>query len=563
MIWGRSKSESVKTDAAGSPSLTDDETSLGTMAAYQQGARGILYRIDKAGSRELKLDRNRVGKESDNNDKQTGPDLENMEDAPKRTKDKIYTTKSKILNALQDQEGNVLGKVSNGIQNNERPGLDERMGDILDDIKMETIQASDKRINIIKGMKEKNQGSGVHDVRNKEINQSGTDETTPPVKDEIQTKLLKVINKIAADEPTAIDAENDTIKGVKDKLDTERERRQLPNKGDINEHCKSMKFVVYDCLADHCGGWGDKQTGIIAAYLLAKVMRRRFVIQAGACDISKFFIPNEYNWKLCQDFISSVPAARTLTFDFYNNPNEYKTLIDNLDPQKFPLTQVMFIRTNQLWNDLILSNIQRAEVDKASSGKTVSKVSERVLGMLFKPVDDVQIGINDFRKQLVDRKKLVCADIYGNKPYTELRDMKSDTGIHASAIDVISAFLNIFNNPSKYSMYVASSSKAVIDHYKGMILNDVKIESLINDNDNPPEKAETECKELFTEFLEQIILKECDILLLTNSNLGKIAAYTSRKVQSLFYFIDKEQTIVKITKDEIQNYNFQKILGQD
>ena len=374
-----------------------------------------------------------------------------------------------------------------------------------------------------------------------------------------------VIDKMDKEYSPELDARPYTIKGITDNVDNDKDRKQRPESEDSNENCKSMKFVVYTCLeGQHCGGWGDKQTGVMASFLLAKLMRRKFIIQDKACGVSKFLMPNKHNWKMCQKYISSVPRTRTMTFDFFNNPEEYRALVDNLDPERFPLTQVIFIQTNQLWNDLILSQLEE-EDGGASFGKTVSKVSEWVLGMLFKSADNIQAGMIGFRKQVTNSRKLICADIYGNKPDSKLADLIGDTSIHASSINVVSGFLKVFDNPSKYIMYVVSSSKLIREHFDGMFLNVITTDSLIagigksfTENSNP------ECEKLFTELLEQRILVECDVLLLTNSNLGIMAAYTSEKMQSVFYFIEDGQIIVKITKDEIPNYsNFLKVLGQD
>ena len=563
--WGSTLSESANDDSADNPQLIDTKTNLLPSPDVQQQRARVIYRTDKADSPEFNADQNQVEEIFNKIDTYSRPAFENGQETAREIKDNIDEAKSQELNVKKDQVIEVLDT----IQNHDLPEFDkneEIIRTISDQVKRDDSLVLKRGKYTTNGLEVKQNDRGIDELNayqdTVERLQETTNKADRPDLDDSHEKFLEVIDRMETNVSPEMHAGQDKAKEVLDK----RERRQLSEKETINEHCKSMKFIVYACLKeDHCGGWGDKQTGIIAAYLLAKMMRRKFVIQDGTCGISTFLIPNTYNWNMCQEYVSSVSTVRTLTFDFYNYPDEYSSLIDNLDPQKFPITQVIFIRTNRLWNDLILYNLGKDEDGDASLGKTVSKVSDRVLGMLFKPVDNIQIGMKNFRKQFTDTKKLICADIYGNKPYSELAGIEMDTSIHASAVNVITAFLNVFDNPSRYNMYVASSSEMIQDHFDGMMLDDIKIDSLTDRIDKSFTKnAKPACKQLLTEILEQMILAECDILLLTNSNLGTMASYTSGKTQSLFYFIDEGQTIVKITKDEIQNYNkFPNVLEQD
>ena len=46
-----------------------------------------------------------------------------------------------------------------------------------------------------------------------------------------------------------------------------------------------------------CGGWGDRQRGLVGMFVLALVTGRRFGINMTVpCNVTNFFMPNEYNW---------------------------------------------------------------------------------------------------------------------------------------------------------------------------------------------------------------------------------------------------------------------------
>ncbi|KAK7477605.1 hypothetical protein BaRGS_00031153 [Batillaria attramentaria] len=58
------------------------------------------------------------------------------------------------------------------------------------------------------------------------------------------------------------------------------------------------KYLIYLCdSARSCGGWGDRQRGLVSAFILANITDRRFgIIMTSPCNITKFYIPNEVNW---------------------------------------------------------------------------------------------------------------------------------------------------------------------------------------------------------------------------------------------------------------------------
>lgn len=321
---------------------------------------------------------------------------------------------------------------------------------------------------------------------------------------------------------------------------------------DFDGNCESMKFLVYACEESRaCGEWGDMQTGIVSTYLLSLLMERTFVIHPDiSCDLSKIMIPVEYNWMICQEFILSLSKTRIKTFDVIDNAEEYRNLVENAGSGMFSHNQIIFIQTNQLWNDFVMAHLNPEVENKDwSVGKTVAEVSKLTLEMLFKPSEFLENEIRKITDSLSPSEKLICGDVYGNKIPSVQPHPRGDPAV--TAINAIFKFLKAFDNPSRYTIYVSTSSASIQAHFAGLFFNALNVDL---PSDKHTEQMEPRYKSLYEQIFKQNILLQCDVLLLTDSELGLMAAYRSEKMQTLFYFLDEGQSVIKITRKEIPYY---------
>ena len=71
----------------------------------------------------------------------------------------------------------------------------------------------------------------------------------------------------------------------------------------------SNQILTYYCAKD-CGGWGDRLRGITSTYILAVLLRRRFLIDMQyPCHLSNFLTPNLIDW---QSINSNIKAQEIL-----------------------------------------------------------------------------------------------------------------------------------------------------------------------------------------------------------------------------------------------------------
>lgn len=59
------------------------------------------------------------------------------------------------------------------------------------------------------------------------------------------------------------------------------------------------KYLIYHCIRGGCGGFGDRQKGIVSVFLLANITKRKFgLIFSKPCDIRQYLYPNEIQWDI-------------------------------------------------------------------------------------------------------------------------------------------------------------------------------------------------------------------------------------------------------------------------
>ena len=312
---------------------------------------------------------------------------------------------------------------------------------------------------------------------------------------------------------------------------------------DDSQHCDRLNFLVFKCMKKEiCGGWGDRQKGIISTYLLSLLTNRTFAIHfTSPCKLTEFLQPNSCTWTKCYNYIVSVPHSKTKTikmmFDGKTSMSAIKKFQDSLETidLKKPFEKnVVFIRTNQIWNEHILAHPKAKERIPWAVGKTIAEVSSLVLDRLFRPKAFLQEEMARFVRN-VSHRQMVCSHIrIGRNPTIPLDDMLK---YGSPNVTYVLEFLHRFEDPSKYVLYVATDSEKIRNNVKKKFVNSITIDMPVIHVDRYAKVQDgVACNGLFTALLEQYILSRCDTLLLTRSNFGAMAAYMSIKVQDLFIY---------------------------
>lgn len=135
--------------------------------------------------------------------------------------------------------------------------------------------------------------------------------------------------------------------------------------------------------------------------------------------------------------------------------------------------------------------------------------------------------------------------------------MPNDNNRHFGVpnVSAIFSFLKAYNDIEKYVIYIATDAENIRQEAQLNFTNSITSNlPIIHVDRLRKEQADIACEGLFAVLLEQYILSRCDVLLLTRSNMGAMAAYLSKKPQMLFIFYHENRTIFEVSLNEIQQY---------
>ena len=330
--------------------------------------------------------------------------------------------------------------------------------------------------------------------------------------------------------------------------DSETNRRSLKSKALMNNalSCSNRKFLVFVCSEKQsCGGWGDRQKGIISTYLLAMIMSRTFsIILDKPCDISQFLLPSEYNWRECHEYIRNIPQTIERSSSIGN-------LLRCNESAECGTRKVIFINTNAIWINMLINHPNAVKRIPWAMNQTVPEVSKMVLAKLFRPSEGLETEILKFTDKFKERQKLICSHIRLGKNPT----MPNDNNRLVPNVSAIFNFLKTYDDIGKYVIYIATDAENIRREAKTTFTNAFTSDLPIVHVDRVRrQQKEVVCEGLFSVLLEQYILSRCDVLLLTRSNLGAMAAYLSKTPQKIFIFYHANRTIFEVSLNDIQYY---------
>ena len=306
--------------------------------------------------------------------------------------------------------------------------------------------------------------------------------------------------------------------------------------------------MVFVCSKRHfCGGLGDRQKGIISTYLLAMLMNRTFsIIVDKPCDISQFLVPSEYNWRECHEYLQNMPQTKT-------KYSSIKYLLSCNGSEECSDQKVIFINTNVIWNKKIIHHHDAEERIPWALNKTIPEVSKIVLAKLFRPSDVLETAILKFTDKIKDGQSLICSHVRIGKNPTMPNDNNRRFGL--PNVSAIFNFLKAYDDKEKYAIYIATDAENIRQEAKNNFTNSLTTDLPIVHVDRVrKQQADIACEGVFASFVEQYILSRCDLLLLTHSGFGVMAAYLSTKQQTLFIFYQGNRTIFEVSLNGIQQY---------
>lgn len=324
-------------------------------------------------------------------------------------------------------------------------------------------------------------------------------------------------------------------------------------KPESDGNCNQEKFLVYQCYRT-CGGLGDREKGIVSAYLLAMLTGRKFIIDlAYPCMIDLFLHPNKYQWKMCKHYIQSLSKSEKLSVLTIDNRLTYERIFTESDVRYSWKAKVVTITINWYALAIIRHYLNKTSVPELEWIRNTSneRVVQSVLYTLFRPTKHLENVIATFIDTMVGNRTLVCSHLrVGQNPSLPNDVDFSRFRGHVDLSEIIK-FLSVFNSSNSYAIYVATDSGQVRNIFAKRFVNFISLNRTVMHIDRLSVSDAFGCVGFYNAITEQLLLTKCSVLLLTMSNFGTMAALMRNKADGLYTYLSSNNSIVKLSTWEI------------
>ncbi|XP_071107121.1 uncharacterized protein [Haliotis cracherodii] len=290
------------------------------------------------------------------------------------------------------------------------------------------------------------------------------------------------------------------------------------------------RYLIYLCdKVRSCGGWGDRQRGMVAAYLLAKVTGRQFGINMSyPCDIKMFYVPNKVNWYV------KVNDIRGLNWEMVDWMDNRKGIVDvESDFDIDHPSDVIFLKTNQdIINRIKNSPRYGRFVPKEFKDMKHYKIFQTIWHLLMKLSIHFEEHVDMFMNRIPKNRTLICAHVRLRKNPTIPNDGSQINSL--SSVDSLWRFVSKHDNQSR--VFIASDSLGVRKSARKWFgEREVDTDGLVLHIDRQG-KWSNACLGFEMALLDQAILGLCKVLVVSGSNFSIRGAMMSRLKQKLFIF---------------------------
>lgn len=326
------------------------------------------------------------------------------------------------------------------------------------------------------------------------------------------------------------------------------------------------RYMIYKCDKS-CGGWADRVKGIVIAYVFSSLTNRRFGIEIKSmpCKLTSFLEPREVPWNLTLDRRDRAEAKLFSVLDSVAFYNTVSTI--NLD--HYFKRRVIYFKANLDYFDLIKRNPLYMEQLAWMQPLTRDQIFAEIYRRLFRFSPSVQEVVN---RTLENAKpggsdNLVCAHLRMASNAEHFMDSQARHTVQHG--DTVLSFLRQFDNSRRtmnteadslgqklpaaaqsYSplpagldvphfpasstvrFFVTSDSAAFVEKAaRAFGPGFVRTEGRVVHVDRAREAA---CDGFTKVLVDQELLAQCDVLVISKSGLSRQAAYRRGTSRGLY-----------------------------
>ncbi|XP_067687010.1 uncharacterized protein [Haliotis asinina] len=318
-------------------------------------------------------------------------------------------------------------------------------------------------------------------------------------------------------------------------------------------HMSNTKYLIYRCAkSDLCGGWSDRLKGILMGFYISIATRRNFGIDITPlpCNLTSFLTPNSVPWnearfEVIRDDrsagvynemgkVSFISKSKTLNFTAWLK-HDIAYFLANLDY----VDSLKFNRVH--WKEFSWMENKGRDQVFATAYKTLFSLSASLKEALSRFLS---------RAKPRGSSKLVWAQIRLFKNPSNPNDNKNPRGATMQDVQKIWNFFRNFSDPSAYKIFVTSDSETVMQQARKLFPSQImESEGKVFHMELGTDRK-SRCDGWKKVILDQHVLMSCDVLVLTFSGVGRVAAYVRGTPKGLYCMV--EHKLIKCSPSELR-----------
>ncbi|XP_067686686.1 uncharacterized protein [Haliotis asinina] len=318
-------------------------------------------------------------------------------------------------------------------------------------------------------------------------------------------------------------------------------------------HMSNTKYLIYRCAkSDLCGGWSDRLKGILMGFYISIATRRKFGIDITSlpCNLTSFLTPNSVPWnearfEVIRDDrsagvynemgkVSFISKSKTLNFTAWLK-HDIAYFLANLDY----VDSLKFSRVH--WKEFSWMENKTRDQFFATAYKTLFSLSASLKEALSRFLS---------RAKPRGSSKLVWAQIRLFKNPSNPNDNKNPRGATMQDVQKIWNFFRNFSDPSAYKIFVTSDSETVMQQARKLFPSQImESEGKVFHMELGTDRK-SRCDGWKKVILDQHVLMSCDVLVLTFSGVGRVAAYVRGTPKGLYCMV--KHKLIKCSPSELR-----------
>jgi hypothetical protein len=287
----------------------------------------------------------------------------------------------------------------------------------------------------------------------------------------------------------------------------------------------SSRYMIYKCDGKKlCGGWADREKGIVLSYLLSLVTNRQFgiMLTSPSCPFQSYFEEQHAGrWS-----VWNSRSLANLTSKHYHltDSGQFLNNVSKMDFDEYFTEDVVYVTANLDYMKKFLLNTKYVHTLHWMQGLTNDQVFARIVPHILSLGTRLNNTVNDFVSNAKSgpQSRLVCAQIrLGRNP-----SIPNDSASRANATDVANVwkFLRRMAT-SQDKIFVTTDSESVREEAKKEFPSQILDTEGAIRHIEKGKKNEEMCSAFEKVLVDQNILSRCDVLMISKSGLARIAAY--------------------------------------